>query len=67
MNHASLPTSSPLRYRVEEIPEEEVRPQTIEEHFEEIDCWVEGEKPLRTFGHYCRLEAENFSTGRTVN
>ena len=44
----------------EEIPEEEVRPQTIEEHFEEIDRWIEGEEPPHTFGYYCGLNAENF-------
>ncbi len=31
----------------EEIPEEEVRPQAIEEHFEEIDRWIEGENATR--------------------
>ena len=44
----------------EEIPEEEVRPQTIEEHFEEIDRWIAGEEPPHTFGYYCGLNAENF-------
>ncbi len=44
----------------EEIPEKEVRPQTIEEHFEEIERWVEGEEPEHTFGYYCGMNAENF-------
>ncbi len=44
----------------EEIPEEEVRPQTIEEHFVEIERWVEGEEAEHTFGYYCGLKAENF-------
>lgn len=42
-----------------EIPEEEI-PQTIEEEFEEIDKWVNGEEPEHTFGYYCGLSPENF-------
>ncbi len=34
--------------------------QSIEEHFEEIDRWVNGEKPEHTFGYYCGLESVNF-------
>ncbi len=44
----------------EEIPQEEVRPQTMEEHFEEIDRWLEGEDAPYIFGYYCGLNAENF-------
>ena len=43
-----------------EIPEEEAAEQTIEEHFEEIEKWVSGEEPERTFGYYCGLNSENF-------
>jgi len=43
-----------------EVPEEEVRPQTMEEHFKEVDCWIAGEEPPHTFGYYCGLEVENF-------
>ena len=43
-----------------EDPYEMPRPQTIEEHFEEIDRWVSGEEPDHTFGYYCGLEAVNF-------
>jgi hypothetical protein len=42
-----------------EIPEEKI-PQTMEEHFEEIDKWVNGEEPKHTFGYYCGLQSENF-------
>ena len=42
-----------------EIPEEKP-PQTMEEHFEEIDRWVSGEEPEHTFGYYCGLSSENF-------
>jgi hypothetical protein len=42
-----------------EIPEEKI-PQTIEEHFQEIDKWVSGEDPDHTFGYYCGLDSENF-------
>lgn len=35
-------------------------PQTLEEHFEEIERWTEGEDPERTFGYYCGLESMNF-------
>jgi hypothetical protein len=35
-------------------------PQTIEEHFEEVERWIEGEEPAHTFGYYCGLEAANF-------
>ncbi len=36
------------------------RPQTIEEHFEEIDRWLEGEEPPHNFGYFCGLDAGNF-------
>ncbi|MEO8960850.1 MAG: hypothetical protein ABI325_03150 [Ginsengibacter sp.] len=42
-----------------EIPEE-IFPQTMEDHFEEIDKWVSGEEPDNTFGYYCGLHSENF-------
>ena len=42
-----------------EIPEEKF-PQTMEEHFEEIDKWVSGQEPGNTFGHYCGLDSEIF-------
>lgn len=35
-------------------------PQTIDEHFEEVERWIEGEEPAHTFGYYCGLEAGNF-------
>lgn len=41
-----------------EIGKEE--PQTIEEHFEEIERWLEGEEPAHTFSYYCGLQAEQF-------
>lgn len=43
-----------------EIPEEQDTEQSIEEHFEEIDRWVNGEITEYTFGYYCGLEADNF-------
>ncbi|MDQ3683525.1 MAG: hypothetical protein M3352_10725 [Bacteroidota bacterium] len=44
-----------------EIPESG-RPQTIEEHFEEVERWIEeGDEELpHTFGYYCGLDAINF-------
>lgn len=42
-----------------EIPGEKF-PQTTEAHFEEIDRWVSGEEPERSFGYYCGLDRENF-------
>ena len=42
-----------------EIPKEKF-PQTMEEHFAEIDRWLEGEEPEHSFGYYCGLEAVNF-------
>ncbi len=42
-----------------ETPGEEP-PQTMEEHFEEIDRWISGEEPEHSFGYYCGLEPENF-------
>jgi hypothetical protein len=42
-----------------EIPEDKF-PQTMEDHFEEIDKWVSGEEPEHTFGYYCGLNSENF-------
>ncbi|MEO8960852.1 MAG: hypothetical protein ABI325_03160 [Ginsengibacter sp.] len=39
---------------------EEIFPQTIEEHLEEVDRWLEGEEPPHTFGYYCGLEVVNF-------
>ncbi|MBW7941321.1 MAG: hypothetical protein H3C64_02750 [Candidatus Kuenenia stuttgartiensis] len=39
---------------------EETPPQTIEEHFEEIDRWIAGEEPAHSFGYYCGLDPENF-------
>ena len=44
----------------DEIPEEEVRPQTIEEHFDEIDRPIEGEESQYTFEDYFGFNAENF-------
>jgi hypothetical protein len=35
-------------------------PQTIEEHFKEVERWIEGEEPSHTFGYYCGLETINF-------
>lgn len=35
-------------------------PQTIEEHFEEVERWMEGEEPAHNFGYYCGLESINF-------
>lgn len=42
-----------------EIPEEKF-PQTMEEYFEEIDKWVNGEESEHTFGYYCGLNLKNF-------
>ena len=42
-----------------EIPEEKFH-QSMEEHFEEIDKWLSGETPDRTFGYYCGLDPANF-------
>ncbi|MFT3949937.1 MAG: hypothetical protein QM763_23430 [Agriterribacter sp.] len=39
---------------------EEILPQTLEEHFEEIERWVSGEEPEHSFGYYCGLDPENF-------
>lgn len=39
---------------------EEKFPQTIEEHFDEIEKWVSGEESEHTFGYYCGLSSENF-------
>ncbi|MEJ7778571.1 MAG: hypothetical protein WKF68_03185 [Daejeonella sp.] len=36
------------------------RPQTIEEHLEEVELWVEGEEPAHTFGYYFGLETIHF-------
>lgn len=42
-----------------EIPEETF-PQTIEEHLEEVERWVNGETTEYTFGYFCGLESEMF-------
>lgn len=42
-----------------EIPEETF-PQTIEEHLEEVERWVNGDAPDHTFGYYCGLDSGNF-------
>lgn len=49
-----------------EIPEEKF-PQTMEDHFEEIDKWVSGEEPEHTFGYYCGLNSENFPPPEQLN
>lgn len=43
-----------------EIPEEENTPQTLEEHFEEIEAWVREDEPEHTLGYHCGLRSENF-------
>ncbi len=46
-----------------EMPEYEEAEQEIEDHFEEIERWIneeEEEEPKHTFGHYCGLNSENF-------
>jgi hypothetical protein len=35
------------------------RPQTMEEHFEEIERWIEGE-PENTFSFHCGLKSDQF-------
>jgi hypothetical protein len=41
-------------------------PQTIEEHFEEIERWLEGEEPAYTFSYYCGLKTEQFPPSHMV-
>jgi hypothetical protein len=36
------------------------KPQSIEEHFEEIERWLEGEEPAHSFSYYCGLQTEQF-------
>lgn len=43
-----------------DIPKEPERKISFEEEMEEIEKWLEGEEPDRTFGYYCGLEAGNF-------
>lgn len=43
-----------------EIPEKNNTPQSMEEHFEEIEAWVRGDEPENTFGYHCGLRSENF-------
>ena len=43
-----------------DIPEPEPT-QTIEEHFEEVERWINGEEPAHTFGYYCELGTELLS------
>ena len=43
-----------------EISEEKNIPQSMEEHFEEIEAWVGGDQPEHTFGYHCGLSSENF-------
>lgn len=34
--------------------------QSIEEHFAEIERWLEGEEPAHSFSYYCGLQKEQF-------
>lgn len=43
-----------------EVQEEDHIPQSMEEHFEEIESWLKGEEPEQTFGYHCGLKSENF-------
>jgi len=43
-----------------EILEITEREPTIEEHFEEIEKWLEGEELQHTFGYYCGLDSAIF-------
>ncbi len=45
----------------QEIPEYEEPEQDMEDYFEEIERWFEGEEEHKhTFGYYCGLNSENF-------
>ena len=35
-------------------------PFSIEQHFEEVERWLEGEEPEHDFSYYCGLQAEQF-------
>jgi hypothetical protein len=39
---------------------EKEKTQSIEEHFAEIERWLEGEEPAHTFSYYCGLQKEQF-------
>jgi hypothetical protein len=39
---------------------EKEKSQSIEEHFIEIERWLEGEEPDHTFSYYCGLQKEQF-------
>lgn len=39
---------------------EKEEPKSIEEHFNEIERWLEDEEPANTFSYYCGLEKEQF-------
>ena len=43
-----------------EIFEQENIPQSLEEHFEEIEAWVRGDEAEHTFGYHCGLRSEIF-------
>lgn len=32
----------------------------LENHFEEMERWLDADEPPNTFGHYCKLKAEDF-------
>lgn len=50
-----------------EIPAEETRPQSFEEHIEEVENWLEGKEPDHSFRFYCGLDATNFPPPEQLN
>lgn len=46
-------------HRSEQEEPQKYKPQSVEEHFEEIERWLESD-PEHTFSYYCGLEPEQF-------
>ena len=53
-------------HRIENLKDGEPH-QTIEEHFAEIESWIEGEEPEHTFGYYCGLNSIDFPPANQLN
>ncbi|MEO6720816.1 MAG: hypothetical protein ABIN67_10625, partial [Ferruginibacter sp.] len=50
-----------------EIPLEDERAPSFEEHITEVENWLEGKEPVHSFGYYCGLDAINFPPPEQLN
>lgn len=60
VNHLLQDIIDAKRAEIDFTKNDKEAPQTLEEEFEEMERWLEGEEPAHTFSYYCGLQAEPF-------